>query len=104
MSPEEKRYQKKVEDFVCENCGHIVRGSGYTNHCPECFFSKHVDINPGDRAADCGGLMEPIALEGAVGHEKIVFRCRNCGHTRRNKLQPGDDRRKLAAMVRAMDP
>ena len=47
---------RKTEDFICEHCGREVRGNGYTNHCPYCLWSKHVDINPGDRAAGCGGL------------------------------------------------
>ena len=58
-----KRFNRRIEDFTCEHCGTEVHGNGYTNHCPNCLWSKHVDINPGDRAADCGGLMEPIAVE-----------------------------------------
>ena len=39
------------EDFICENCGKDVEKSSYTarDHCPYCLYSKHVDINPGDR-------------------------------------------------------
>lgn len=51
--------------FVCENCGCKVRPltkGGYRNHCPHCLYSKHVDINPGDRASECGGLMEPVGV------------------------------------------
>ena len=53
---------RKTEDFICENCGAVVVGNGYTNHCPVCLYSKHVDRSPGDRAAGCGGLMEPVAV------------------------------------------
>ena len=55
-----KKFTKRKENFICENCGHFVVGNGFTNHCPNCFFSKHVDINPGDRLCSCNGLMKPI--------------------------------------------
>ena len=34
---------RKTEDFICENCGAVVVGNGYTNHCPACLYSKHVE-------------------------------------------------------------
>ncbi|MFA6992594.1 MAG: RNHCP domain-containing protein, partial [Candidatus Gracilibacteria bacterium] len=40
-----KRFSRTIEDFVCEKCGAKVKGDGYTNHCPKCLWSKHVDIN-----------------------------------------------------------
>lgn len=78
------------EDFVCENCGTAVKGSGYTNHCPNCLWSKHVDIDPGDRGADCGGLMKPIALEKRGEVFMIVHQCEGCGFKRLNKAEKGD--------------
>lgn len=44
------------EEFICENCCKEVSKLGYScrNHCPYCLHSKHVDINPGDRAEECG--------------------------------------------------
>ncbi|MST04461.1 MAG: RNHCP domain-containing protein [Candidatus Pacebacteria bacterium] len=53
---------KVKEDFVCENCKTEVKGNGYTNHCPVCLYSKHVDVDPGDRLSKCGGLMKPMGL------------------------------------------
>ena len=54
------------ESFTCKSCGREVvptgAGSNHRNHCPNCLCSQHLDIEPGDRAADCGGLMEPIAV------------------------------------------
>ncbi len=91
MTISNKVFQKRKEDFQCEQCGCFVTGSGYTNHCPRCLFSKHVDIFPGDRAESCGGLMEPVALEKERGEERIVHRCRRCGFLRRNRVQQGDD-------------
>ena len=58
-----KKFQKRVEDFCCENCGTEVTGNGYTNHCPKCLYSKHVDINPGDRLNSCGSMMKPTNIE-----------------------------------------
>lgn len=86
-----KKFQRNIEDFVCEHCGTKVSGNGYTNHCPQCLYSKHVDINPGDRASDCGGLMEPIDVEIKNGSYVLVQRCQKCGFIRKNKLQDGDN-------------
>lgn len=90
-----KKFQRTIEDFVCENCGENVKGNGYTNHCPKCLWSKHVDINPGDRAEDCGGQMKPI---GAIKKGKdfyIVHQCERCGFERNQKVSPDDDFDKL---------
>jgi hypothetical protein len=86
-----KQFQKRVEDFVCEHCGAAVQGSGYTNHCPKCLWSKHVDVSPGDRAAECGGMMEPVCIEGSSPDYTLVHRCSACGSEKRNKLAPEDD-------------
>lgn len=86
-----KQFQRKKEDFICENCGAIVKGNGYTNHCPRCLYSKHVDINPGDRAEDCGGLMAPIDLEIKDGKYILVHKCKKCGFVRRNKICDEDN-------------
>ena len=86
-----KKFQKKVEDFVCGNCEHKTKGTGFTNHCPKCLFSKHVDINPGDRAEECGGLMEPVNVEQKHGEVVLVQRCQKCGVTKKVKMDKGDD-------------
>ena len=81
---------KKIEDFTCLNCGQEVVGTGYTNHCPICLFSRHVDINPGDRAADCGGLMEPNKIELISGQYIITHQCLTCRAQKRNKAAEED--------------
>lgn len=86
-----KRFQRKTEDFVCEHCGMEVIGSGYTNHCPHCLWSKHVDVNPGDRLADCQGMMEPTSVSLNHGEHVIHFRCEKCGATKHNKASPTDN-------------
>lgn len=88
---ETKKFQKNKEDFVCEHCGHEVKGNGYTNHCPACLWSKHVDVNPGDRAATCGGMMKPIRVELEKQEYIITHECVKCGHSKRNKMAEDDD-------------
>ncbi|MBX4191390.1 MAG: RNHCP domain-containing protein [Candidatus Doudnabacteria bacterium] len=86
-----KLFQRRIEDFVCENCGHNVSGSGYTNHCPKCLYSKHVDVNPGDRSANCGGMMKPIEVELNHGEYTILHKCIRCKFERKNKTVPEDN-------------
>jgi hypothetical protein len=85
------RFQKKVEDFKCEKCGYEVSGSGYTNHCPNCLWSKHVDVFPGDREESCEGLMRPARVEKKDGEYVIVHKCEVCREERRNKMSPKDN-------------
>lgn len=85
-----KKFQKRKEDFICEHCGEKVVGDGYTNHCPHCLWSKHVDINPGDRAETCRGMMEPIAVLVEDQEYKIIHKCTECGAIRRNKRAEND--------------
>ncbi|MBI3159657.1 MAG: RNHCP domain-containing protein [Chloroflexi bacterium] len=84
------KFQRTREDFICENCGEQVRGDGYTNHCPACLWSKHVDVNPGDRAEACRGLMQPVAVEHKKGEYRILQRCLTCGTERWNKAARQD--------------
>jgi len=86
-----KKFQKNVENFTCEKCGESVVGTGYTDHCPVCLYSKHVDINPGDRASGCGGLMEPASVESIGGEYKIYYICQRCGYKHRVKSAPADN-------------
>jgi hypothetical protein len=86
-----KKFTKNIEDFVCEHCGTEVKGNGYTNHCPACLWSKHVDVNPGDRAAQCGGMMRPIRVELEKQEYIITHECVKCGHSKRNKMSLDDD-------------
>ena len=88
---QEKRFQKRVEDFVCEHCGAKVKGKGYTDHCPRCLWAKHVDVNPGDRKSQCGGLMEPIGAEVKSDGYIIYYRCTKCNYRHRVKSAPDDN-------------
>ena len=91
---ENSKFTKIDEEFICENCGRKVTKLNYTcrNHCPYCLHSKHLDINPGDRAESCHGILEPVGLEfnpkkGYV----IVFKCKKCGAIRKNKAAKDDN-------------
>ena len=99
---ESPQFTRKKEDFVCDVCGTQVHGNGYTNHCPNCLASKHVDINPGDRASDCHGVMEPVEFFTRNGKEFILHQCEKCGHTRPNKVAPEDNRETLRLVASRM--
>ena len=93
-----KKFTMKDENFVCEVCGNEVRPLGYTarDHCPKCLSSKHVDINPGDRRAECGGVLEPIAIEKAKKSDyKIIYKCNKCGMIKKNIMANDDDMDKI---------
>jgi hypothetical protein len=51
----------------------------------------HLDIFPGDRSADCGGVMEPIGVEyhSKKGYQ-IIHRCTKCGQKTKNVLNLED--------------
>ncbi len=97
-----KKFNRRIEDFICEHCGAEVHGNGYTNHCPNCLWSKHVDVNPGDRAADCGGLMEPVGVELKNGEYILLQKCKKCGHLRKNKVSPEDNFEEIIKLSRSM--
>jgi DNA-directed RNA polymerase subunit RPC12/RpoP len=70
------------------HCGAVVEAHGRTarDHCPRCLHGLHVDVVPGDRASDCGGLLQPVGAEQAGGGAwKIRYRCRICGAERVNQ-------------------
>lgn len=92
------RFTRRIEDFSCGHCGAGVTGDGYTNHCPRCLWSRHVDINPGDRAADCGGLMEPVAAGVTNDRWVITHRCVECGFVRPNRSAADDDEAALRSL------
>lgn len=94
-----KKFQRRKEDFSCEKCGVLVEGNGYTNHCPECLWGKHVDINPGDRKSSCRGLMKPIALEKKGEKYSISHRCVVCGFERKNKVSERDNFESMLSIV-----
>ena len=92
MATTMKKFTRTIENFICEKCDFSVLGTGYTNHCPNCLWSKHVDINPGDRLATCGGMMEPIGVTVKSRNYAIMHKCTKCGKTIPNKVSKDDNR------------
>jgi ribosome biogenesis GTPase len=91
--------------FACANCGERVPaevdGTQHRNHCPKCLWSVHLDHRPGDRAACCGGPMEPVAVWVRKGDEwAIIHRCRECGEFSSNRIA-GDDNEMLLLSLAA---
>lgn len=95
------------ESFTCKVCGRLVvpngAGSDHRNHCPYCLTSMHLDIEPGDREADCGGAMEPVAVwVRKNGEWAIIHRCKICGALSSNRIAADDNPMKLMSI--AMKP
>ncbi len=103
-SEDARRRQNPVrrdESFDCGACGAAVApgGARVRDHCPRCLFSLHVDVVPGDRASDCGELLEPVGLE-TIGQQTVIqYRCRGCGHRQRNRAHDEDD---IVALARRL--
>lgn len=90
--------------FICKHCGKLVEyrdaGSVHRNHCPFCLFSIHLDDIPGDRAAGCGGVMEPIGVwVRKNGEWAIIHRCMRCGHLSSNCIAADDNPVKLMSIA-----
>jgi RNHCP domain len=82
-------------EFRCRYCHELVTalpsGTRHRNHCPHCLWSLHVDVERGDRGADCRGLMEPVGVWVKTDREWSLFhRCERCGHFSVNRIA-GDD-------------
>jgi DNA-directed RNA polymerase subunit RPC12/RpoP len=88
-----KKFNMINESFICENCGANVEKSSYTarDHCPFCLYSKHVDINPGDRKNNCLGLLKPIGIEKFKDTYKIIYKCEKCKKEHKNIMAKDDD-------------
>ena len=106
----EKGYYKthaSHEIFTCRVCGRQVipdgAGTDHRNHCSNCLSSLHVDEEPGDRASDCGGIMEPVSVwVRKNGEWAIVHRCKRCGAFSSNRIAADDNPMKLMSI--AMKP
>ena len=88
-----KKFNMIDEEFVCENCGYKVTKLDYSarDHCPNCLYSLHVDINPGDRMNKCHGLFEPIGIEKYRETYKIIYRCKKCHQIHKNLMADDDN-------------
>ncbi len=100
-------YQKNAcqDSFTCQNCGKLVipdgAGTHHRNHCPHCLSSVHVDDKPGDRAANCGGIMEAVGVwVRRDGEWAIIHRCSKCGHLGSNRIAADDSQEELWKLAR----
>ena len=88
-----KKFNELDEGFICEKCEKKVKPLIYSSrdHCPYCLYSKHVDINPGDRNNECMGLLKPIEIEKFKDTYKIVYKCEKCKEIHKNIIAKDDD-------------
>ena len=85
------KFKKLKENFTCVNCGAKISGDGYTNHCPHCLWSRHVDVYPGDRSEECGGPMEPISAKQEDGKWVVFHKCLKCHSIKKIRIRPEDN-------------
>ena len=92
-----KRFNMIDEEFICLNCGNKVSKLNVTarDHCNNCLYSLHVDINPGDRKNPCKGLLEPIGIEKYRDTYKIIYKCTKCGMLHKNIMATDDNMDKI---------
>jgi hypothetical protein len=98
---QEWKREHKGGGFRCYHCKRFVvingsMGTANRNHCNLCLWSKHVDINKGDRLATCQGGMEPIGLTlkhegcGKVGEIMLIHLCCSCKKISINRIAADD--------------
>ncbi len=88
----------------CRHCGGEFSpdapGTRHRNHCPWCLWSLHLDDKPGDRASDCRGGMEPIAICARPdGEWLVVHQCQSCFTVHVNRIAGDDSERELLALA-----
>ncbi len=94
-------FVRKIESFSCTNCGNFVEGNGYTNHCPVCLWSLHVDNNPGDRENTCLGKMKPVEFLFKNGFvDSIIHKCQICGIEKKNKIGEKDSETEILNQIK----
>ena len=88
-----KLFTKLDEQFICENCKQKIKKLNYTtrDHCNYCLYSKHLDINPGDRQNNCKGLLKPIGIEKFKNTYKIIYKCEKCNQIHKNIMATDDN-------------
>ena len=93
MTLKQPLFTKINESFSCAHCGFAVPKSSSTcrDHCPKCLHSLHVDNNPGDRGAECGGILKPVAWSQNKKKGYIIhYECQTCFVKKLNKFLQND--------------
>jgi len=97
-----RKFIRNKENFTCKNCNQSVIGNGYTNHCPNCLYSIHIDKYPGDRQESCLGIMSPIEIITKGGDAKyIVHICNLCKIKKKNILSKQDSIKTIISIMEA---
>ena len=98
-----KKFTMIDEEFICEYCEKKVEKLNYTarDHCPYCLYSKHLDINPGDRSNTCQGLLKPIGIEKFKNTYKIIYKCQKCNEYHKNIMANDDNFNKIIELSSA---
>lgn len=101
-------------DFTCKYCGiyvssqSLVSGVNNRNHCPNCLYSRHLDLfQAGDRLCACKGMMAPVGLtvkritdkynSNALGELMLVHHCLACSSVSINRIAADDNNVNLLA-------
>lgn len=105
----EKGYYKThpcTDSFTCKACGRWWYRMGRERPPeprPNCLSSLHLDNEPGDRASDCGSVMDAVAVwVRKNGEWAVIHRCRRCGALSSNRVAADDSPMKLMSI--AMKP
>lgn len=96
-----RRLESKGGGFRCSHCKQFVvindvMGTLNRNHCNMCLWSRHVDVNIGDRLSTCRCGMEPVGLtlkhEGfnKTGELMLIHRCLGCQKISINRIARDD--------------
>lgn len=101
--------EQKAGGFRCTHCRIWVVinpyiGTANRNHCNSCLWSRHVDMQKGDRMAECRGGMQPIALTykhegyGRMGELMLVHLCNGCDKLSINRIAADDGEAEIMAV------
>ncbi len=93
--------KRVIEDFVCYKCGVKNIGDGYTDHCCNCLWGKHVDfLIPGDRESPCKGFLKPVKIVYIKGKIRIEYRCESCRHKYVVDAAKNDNKERIEELMR----
>jgi hypothetical protein len=99
-----RKNRRETHGFQCVKCSLFIAAEAYgtrhRNHCPRCLWSRHVDDEPGDRAAACRAPMAPIGVEvRGDGEWAVIHRCAGCRTIRTNRIAGDDSELALLQLV-----
>lgn len=98
MNP--RKFVKNNCGFICKVCSVQVppHPSSSRDHCNNCLYSTHVDVNPGDRENPCHGLLEPVGIDLKKGEKCILYKCKECRKRVVNTVAPDDSQDEIVKL------